>query len=125
MKSNANDSESDKKENLRKTHLQLKELLLQTKDTRLSGDGKRIECMRCGKSPKLDKCKRTAKGHLNYFRRVHHCNPTKTSEQTKKISEYFEPTEKRQKIVESDEADQISLFEASESLLESHGENIE
>ena len=92
--------------------------MLQTKDTRLSEDGKRIECMRCGKSPKLDKCKRTAECHIKYFQRVHNCNPTKTSEQTNKISEYFEPTEKRPKMVASDEgADQSSLFESSESLL--------
>ena len=126
VKSDTNDSEGDKKENSPKTHLRLRELLLQTKDTRLSEDGKRIECMRCGKSPKLDKCKRTAEGHLKYFRRVHICNLTKTSEQTKKINKYFEPTEKRQKFVASDKgADQSSLFETSESLLESHQENNE
>ena len=101
-------------------------MLLQTKDTRLSEDGKRTECMRCGKSPKFDKCKRPAEGHLKYFQRVHICNPTKTSEQTKKINEYFEPAEKRQKIVATDkDADQSSSFETSESLLESHQENIE
>jgi len=65
----------------------------------LSEDGIRIECVRCGKSPKLDKCKTTAEGHLKYFQRVHkYCNPSKTSEQVKKINEYFEPTEKRQKL---------------------------
>ena len=94
-KSNNNESESDKKGNFPKTHQRLKELLLQTKDTRLSEDGQRIKCMRCGKSPNLDKCKRTAEGHIKYFQRVHNCNPTKTSGQTNKISEYFEPTEKR------------------------------
>ena len=50
-KSNNNESESNKKGNFPKTHQRLKELLLQTKDTRLSEDGKRIECMRCGKYP--------------------------------------------------------------------------
>ena len=70
-KSNNNESESNKKGNFPKTHQRLKELLLQTKDTRLSEDGKRIECVRCGKSPKLDKCKRTAEGHMKYFQRVH------------------------------------------------------
>ena len=59
-------------------------LLLQPRDTRLSEDGKRIECTRCGKCAKLDKCKRTAEGFLKYFRRVHNCNPAKTSEQAKK-----------------------------------------
>ena len=49
------DSGSDKQENLPKTHLRLRKLLLQTNDTRLSKDGKRIECLRCGKSLKLDK----------------------------------------------------------------------
>ena len=70
-KSNNNESESNKKGNFPKTHQRLKELLLQTKDTRLSEDGKRIECVRCGKSPKLDKCKRTAECHMKYFQRVH------------------------------------------------------
>ena len=66
---------------------------------------KRIECLHCGKSPRLDKCKRTAAGHLKYFRRVHnsYCNPPKVNEQPKKINEYFEPTEKRQKILAGDE----------------------
>ena len=59
-------------------------LLLQPRDTRLSEDGKRIECTRCGKCAKLDKCKRIAEGFLKYFRRVHNCNPAKTSEQAKK-----------------------------------------
>ena len=59
-------------------------MLLQTNETRLSKDGKRIECLSCGKSPKLDKCKRTAAGHLKYFRRVHNCNPPKANRQPKK-----------------------------------------
>ena len=70
--------------------------------------------MRCGKSSlKLDKCKRPAEGHVKNFHRVHNCNPTKTSEQTKKIiSEYFEPTVKRQKVMVSDKgADRNSLLE--------------
>ena len=50
-----NESENDKKEDLPQTHLRLKELLLQTRDTQLSEDGKRIECMGCGKSAKLEK----------------------------------------------------------------------
>ena len=50
----------------------LKELLLKT-DARLSEDGKSIKCLLCGKSPKLDKCKRSAEGHIKYFNRVHSC----------------------------------------------------
>ena len=44
--------------------------------------------MRCGKS---------TEGHIKYFYRVLNCNPAKTIEKKKKTSEYFEPTEKRQK----------------------------
>lgn len=40
---NSTDSGSDKQENLPKTLLRLRELLLQTNDTRLSKDGKRID----------------------------------------------------------------------------------
>ena len=40
------DSVSDKQENLPKTLLRLRELLLQTNDTRLSKGGKRIEWLR-------------------------------------------------------------------------------
>ena len=65
--------------------------------------------MRCGKSPKLDKCNKTAEGHIEYFQRVQNCNPQKTSEQTKKI--ISKPTEKRQKMVVSDKgADRRSLY---------------
>ena len=56
----------------------LKELLLKT-GARLSEDGKSIECLLCGKSPKLDKCKRSAEGHIKYFNRVHSCT-TKTTD---------------------------------------------
>ena len=66
-------------------------------------------------------CKRTAAGHLKYFRRVHnsYCNPPKVNEQPKKINEYFEPTEKREKILASDEGpEQSCLFQTSDSLLE-------
>ena len=38
----------------------LKELLLQTDNARLSEDGKSIVCSLCGKSPKVDRCKRSA-----------------------------------------------------------------
>ena len=113
------DSGSDKQENLPKTLLRLKELLLQTNDTRQSKDGKRIECLQRGKSPKLDDCKRTAAGHLKYFRRVHNCNLPKANEQPKKINEYFEPTEKRQKNFASDDgSEQSCLFQTSGPLLE-------
>ena len=84
---NSTDSGSDKQENVSKTYLRLRELLLQTNDTshtKLSKDGKRIECLHCGKSSKLDKCKRTAAGHLKYFRRIHNCNSPKADEQPKK-----------------------------------------
>ena len=75
--------------------------------------------LRCGKSPKLDDCKRTAAGPLKYFRRGHDCNPPKANEQPKEINEYFEPTKKRQKILASDDGpEQSCLFQTSGSLLE-------
>ena len=45
---NSTDSGSDKQENLPKTLLRLRELLLQTNDTRLSKDGKRIDAYDVG-----------------------------------------------------------------------------
>ena len=36
-------------------------------DVRLSEDGKSIKCLLCGKSSKLDKCKRSAEGHIKYI----------------------------------------------------------
>ena len=55
----------------------LKELLLKP-DGRLSEDGKSIKCLLCGKSPKVDKCKRSVEGHIKHFNRVHSCT-TKTN----------------------------------------------
>ena len=48
-KTDTNESEIDKTGSLPKTHLRLKELLLQIKDTRLSEEEKRIERMVRGK----------------------------------------------------------------------------
>ena len=59
----------------------LKELLFKT-DARLSEDGKSIKCLLCGKSPKLDKCKRSAEGHIKYFNRVHSCTTKTTNLET-------------------------------------------
>ena len=36
-------------------------------DVRLSEDGKSIKCLLCGKSSKLDKCKRSAEGQIKYI----------------------------------------------------------
>ena len=81
----------------------LKELLLKT-DARLSEDGKSIKCLLCGKSLKVDKCKRSAEGHIKYFNRVHSCTPKTTNLETSqaKIKDLFGPAEKRQKTSESD-----------------------
>ena len=99
--------------------LNVKRIAVTNNDKRLSKDGIRIECLRCGKSAKLDDCKRTAAGHLKYFRRVHNCNPPKANEKPKKANEYFEPTEKLQNILASDDGpEQSCLFQTSGSLLE-------
>ena len=67
----------------------LKELLFKT-DARHSEDGKSIKCLLCGKSPKLDKCKRSAEGHIKYFNRVHSCTTKTTNLETSqaKIKDY-------------------------------------
>ena len=89
------------------------ELLLDCSVTQVEKNIRRL----CGKSPKLDDCKRTAARHLKYFRRVHNCNPSKVKEQPKKINEYFEPTEKQQNILASDDGPKQScLFQTSASL---------
>ena len=49
---------------------------------RLSEDGKSINCLLCGKSPKLDKCKRCPEGHITYFNRVHGCTTKTTNLET-------------------------------------------
>ena len=36
-------------------------------DVRLSEDGESIKCLLCGKSSKLDKCKRSAEGQIKYI----------------------------------------------------------
>ena len=59
----------------------LKELLLKT-DGRLSEDGKSIKCLLCGKSPKVDKCKRSVEGHIKHFNRVHSCTTKTTNLET-------------------------------------------
>ena len=59
----------------------LKELFFKT-DTRLSEHGKSIKCSKCGKSQKLDKCKRFAEGHIKYFNRVHSCTTKTTNLET-------------------------------------------
>ena len=81
----------------------LKELLLKT-NARLSEDGKSIKCLLCGKSPKLDKCKRSAEGHIRYFNRVHNCTTKTTNLESSqaKIKDFFGPSEKRQKTNETD-----------------------
>ena len=68
----------------------LKELLLKT-DTILSEDGKSIKCLLCTNSPKLDKCKRSAEGHIKYFNRVHSCTTKTTNLETSqaKIKDFF------------------------------------
>ena len=76
---------------LPKSHLNLRELLSDTNCARLTEDGKRIQCLYCGSTPKLDKSKRTAEGHLKYFRSVHNCKQVKgLKENMKEISEYFD-----------------------------------
>ena len=81
----------------------LKELLLKT-DARLSEDGKSIKCLLCGKSLKVDKCKRSVEGHIKHFNRVHSCTTKTTNLETSqaKIKDFFGPAEKRQKTSESD-----------------------
>ncbi len=75
---------------LPKSHLNLRELLSDTNCARLTEDGKRIQCLYCGSTPKLDKSKRTAEGHLKYFRSVHNCKQVKgLKENMKEISEYL------------------------------------
>ena len=81
----------------------LKELLLKT-DGRLSEDGKSIKCLLCGKSPKVDKCKRSVEGHIKPFNRVHSCTTKTTNLETSqaKIKDFFGPAEKRQETNETD-----------------------
>ena len=81
----------------------LKELLLKT-IARLSEDGKSIKCLLCGKSAKLDKCERSAQGHIKYFNRVHSCTTKTTNLETSqvKFKDFFGPAEKRQKTNEKD-----------------------
>ena len=80
----------------------LKELLLKA-DARLSEDGKSIKCL-CGKSPKVDKCKRAAEGHIKYFNSVYSCTTKTTNLETSqaKIKDFFGLAEKRQKTNETD-----------------------
>jgi hypothetical protein len=107
------------------THVRLKELLLQTDNARLDEDGKSIQCLLCHKSSKLDKCKRSAEGHIKYFNRVHACVPAKL--QNKRIDEFFEPrmpvkrpksqseeTEDTVKVIECDESDEEHVQESQE-----------
>ena len=82
------------------THEKLKDLLDKTDDARLAEDGKGIKCLLCGKTPKLDKSKRTASGHLKYFQRVHICPAEKlaTGPQSRAINDFYTPVPKRPRV---------------------------
>ena len=106
----------------------LKELLLQTDNARLSEDGKSIVCLLCGKSPKVDRCKRSAEGHIKYFNRVHSCS-TKTTKpdtlKTKRIEEFFEPAVKRKRLNSNDDAEPIGTVAQPQDSQDSPTENDE
>ena len=82
------------------THEQLKDLLDKTDDARLAEDGKGIKCLLCGKTPKLDKRKSTASGHLKYFRSVHICPAKKlaTGPQSRTINDFCTPVPKGPRV---------------------------
>lgn len=82
------------------THEKLKDLLDKTNDARLAEDGKGITCLLCSKTPKLDKSKRTASGHLKYFRRVQIFPAKKlaTGPQSRTINDFYTPVPKRSRV---------------------------
>ena len=105
----------------------MKELLLQTDNARLSEDGKSIiVCLLCGKSHKVNRCKRSAEGHIKYFNRVHSCT-TKTTKpdtsKTKRIEEFFEPAVKRKRLNSNDDAEPIGTVAQPQDSQDSPTEN--
>ena len=89
-----------KKTSIPCTHEKLKDLLDKTDDVKLAEDGKGITCLLYGKTPKLDKSKRTSSGHLKYFRRVHICPAKKlaTGPQSRTINDFYTPVPKRPRV---------------------------
>jgi len=56
------------------TDEKLKAFLEETDGVRLADDGKSMRILLCGKTPKIDKSKRSIRGHLKYFRCGHVCS---------------------------------------------------
>jgi len=75
------------------------ELLMQgDKKAKLSDDRKRTVCLKCGKECRMGKCKRTPEGYCRYFNGTHASSSNSLStNNTKKINEFFEPVAKRKK----------------------------
>ena len=61
---------------------------------RLAGNGKSMRCLLYGKTTKEDKSKKSNRGHLKYFRRLHVCFARVGSEvvnaKTRRFDEFYQ-----------------------------------